>query len=128
VTAAARVVALADGRTQSPLESLTRLCLIDAGLSQLEPQSPIDTERGTYSVDLLLLGTRVIVEADGRLKYRKDDALWREKLRQEAIERADYRVVRVTWDDVVRRPDETIRRVRNALSATLAKVQRQSPA
>ena len=123
VRSAARVVELADSRAESVLESLTRLCLIGAGLPVPEPQGTVGTHRGGYRVDLLFRAHRVVVEADGRLKYRRDEgALWREKLRQEAIERAGYVVVRVTWDDVVRHPEETIARVRRALAtaATLA--------
>ena len=125
VTSAAGVVELADSRAESVLESLTRLCLIDAGLPTPEPQGTVETHRGPYHVDLLFDAQRVVVEADGRLKYRRDDgALWREKLRQEAIERAGYVVVRVTWDDVINHPAETIASVRRALAtaATLATV------
>lgn len=41
-----------------------------------------------------------MLEADGRAKYT-DDELWREKRRELALTRAGYRVVRVTWSDVV---------------------------
>jgi hypothetical protein len=121
VTAAVRVVELADGRAESPLESLTRLCMVDAALPPFEPQGTVATDRGTVRVDFLFRAQRVVVEADGLLKYRRDgDALVLEKLRQEAIERAGYRVVRVTWDDIVYRPQETIARILRALGPTLA--------
>jgi very-short-patch-repair endonuclease len=59
----------------------------------------------------------VVLEADGRMKYRGDE-LWREKLRQERLERLGYRVIRVLWRDVMYRPTETIARIRRALLAT----------
>lgn len=55
--------------------------------------------------------------ADGRLKYTAD-RLWQDKRRQELIERAGYRVVRVTWDDVVNHPAETMARVAAALRSS----------
>ncbi len=95
--------------------------MIDAGLTSFEPQGRVSTRRGTYVVDFLLRAQRLVVEADGLLKYRRrSDALTLEKLRQEAIERAGYRVVRVTWDDVVRHPEETVARILRALHPTVA--------
>ncbi len=46
---------------------------------------------------------------------RRDDELWKEKRRQERIERLGFRVVRVLWADVVDHPDETAARIRAAL-------------
>ena len=58
----------------------------------------------------------VVLEADGLKKYRDgDDALTKEKLRQEAVERAGYRVVRVTWDDVMNKRKYTVFRIADAL-------------
>lgn len=69
-----------------------------------------------YRVDLLWPDARLIVEADGLLKYRDDPrALANEKRRQEFLERAGYRVIRVLWEDVMFRPAETAERVRVAL-------------
>jgi very-short-patch-repair endonuclease len=60
----------------------------------------------------------VIGEADGLLKY--DDArplsLRAEKLRQEALEARGYIVVRWTWDDIWRRPDWVVSRLRRAMA------------
>ena len=86
-----------------------------------ELQQVVTTRRGTYRVDMLYRDRRVVVEADGRLKYRgaepgADDALWSEKLRQEALERAGFTVVRVTWSDVRHEPADVVARVRRALA------------
>ena len=69
---------------------------------------------GGYRVDLLWRAQRVIVECDGRVKYARDE-LWREKRRQEQLERLGFRVVRVLWADVTRGPSETAERIRHAL-------------
>jgi very-short-patch-repair endonuclease len=107
------VLAAASSLAESPLETLTRLCLLDAGIPSPELQVRIGRDR----VDMLWRHERVVVEADGRLKYR-DDELWKEKRRQERIERLGFRVVRVLWADVVDHPDETAARVRAALRAS----------
>lgn len=114
VTLARQVVDLASPLSESPLESLTRLCLAVRGIPAPELQVEIRTEGRLYRSDMLWRERRVIVEADGRVKY-SGDALWTEKLRQERLERAGFRVVRVTWADVTRRPDEVAWRVRRAL-------------
>jgi very-short-patch-repair endonuclease len=97
VRQARQVLALADGRAESALESLTRLALIEDGFPVPELQVPI----GPYRVDLLFDEARLILEADGLAKYT--DAEWRREKRREAdLRRMGYWVERVTWDDVVR--------------------------
>ena len=108
---------MADGRAESVLESLTRLCFIVHGLPAPQLQSWIYACGRRYRVDMFWPKARVIVEVDGLLKYRdRADALVAEKRRQENLERAGHRVIRVLWDDVVNHPAETARRVATALA------------
>jgi Protein of unknown function (DUF559) len=111
------VAADASPLVESPLESLTRLCVAEAGLSDPELQAWIIGPGWRYRVDVLWRAERVVVEADGRVKYTGGE-LWKEKRRQERIERHGYRVVRVLWDDVAKRPAETAERIRAALRRT----------
>ena len=116
ITVARRAVELASPDAESPLESLSRLLIIEAGLPVPGLQKWIKTYRGWYRVDGLWPDRAVILEADGMKKYRDDeDAMPEEKLRQEALERAGYRVVRVTWDDVMNHPELTVFRIADAL-------------
>jgi len=116
VRSARRAVELADGRAESPLESLARLCFMTGGLPPPQLQTWIETDGGWYRVDFLWPERRVVVEADGLVKYRNDwRALVEEKRRQEYLERAGYRVIRLLWDDVVHDAAATIARVRLAL-------------
>ncbi len=46
---------------------------------------------------MLYAEERIVIEADGMLKYTDPAALRAEKRRQERMEHAGYRVVRVTW-------------------------------
>jgi very-short-patch-repair endonuclease len=112
VRQARAVLALADPRAESPLESLTRLALCEAGFPPPRLQAPIP---GTpYRVDMLWPSPRLVLEADGLDKYT--DAEWRrEKRREQRLRALGYRVERVTWDDVVRRWPETRERIRSAL-------------
>jgi hypothetical protein len=93
------VLALADPRAESPLESLTRLVMHDDGL----PAPDLQVWVGRYRVDMLFREQRLIVEIDGLDKYAADDARKREKRRERRLRPFDYRVERLTWDDVVRR-------------------------
>jgi very-short-patch-repair endonuclease len=124
VKTARRLLALGCDQIESPLESLSRLIISEADLPLPEPQAWVNTDMGRFRVDGLWPDRGVILEADGLLKYRTTDLdpddddvdpLVREKLRQEAIERAGYRVVRVNWDDVMHRRSFTIFRITSAL-------------
>jgi len=113
ICAVREVVLLVSPLAESPLESLTRLCLVDAGVLtpelQVEIIDPADGWR--CRVDMLWRAARVVLEADGKVKYT-DRELWREKLRRERLERLGYRVVRALWNDVTAQPDELVQRVR----------------
>jgi very-short-patch-repair endonuclease len=117
VITARQVLELAGDKSESPLESLVRLFLAEHRLPLPEQQVVIDTYRGSYRVDGLWPDRRVVLEVDGLLKYRGDveNPLVEEKLRQEAIERAGYKVVRITWSDIHDTPLLTVARIRAAL-------------
>jgi hypothetical protein len=98
---AREVLSLASARIKSPLESITRLALHDAGFPPPELQFEIRGADGKrYWVDFAWPEIRLVLEADGRGKYT-DDALWREKKRELALIRAGYRIARVSWSDVL---------------------------
>ncbi len=115
---AGRVLIRADGRSESPGETVTRTLLVDAGL-EVRPQVEIRDPAGWLvgRVDLLV-GDRVVVEFDGALKYAGADgpeALVREKRREDALRELGYAVIRVTWADLGR-PEVLVRRVRRAVT------------
>ncbi|WP_375477273.1 DUF559 domain-containing protein [uncultured Jatrophihabitans sp.] len=116
IKSAERALELASPLAESPLESLTRLCLVNAGLPTPELQVVLQTGRGDFRVDLLYRRQRVVVEADGELKYQSGQALTAEKRRQEALEQAGWTVVRVSWQEVRGAPHEVAGRVHRALN------------
>ncbi|NKY22675.1 hypothetical protein [Cellulomonas denverensis] len=96
----------ADGGSESPGESLTRSALLDAGLPRPRTQVQVTTRRGAFRIDLGWPEHRVGVEFDGRVKYSGGAAgdpavvVFREKRRQDALEDAGWRLLRVTWHDL----------------------------
>lgn len=88
---------LLDGRSESPLESISRLAL-----APLEPsprtQVTLRAPTGQFlgRVDFYWDELRVVGEADGRLKYTGEE-LWNEKLRQDRLTEHGFVVVRWGW-------------------------------
>lgn len=101
---AAAVLALADGRSESPGETRTRLLLGRLGI-EVEPQVNLVTADGEWlgRVDLRVRGERVVVEFDGMVKYRDHGRLAVEDKRRDlAMQRAGHEVVRLVWADLDR--------------------------
>jgi hypothetical protein len=107
VRQARAVVALADPLAESPLESLIRLALDEDGFPPPQLQFPI----GGFRVDFCWPQRRLILEADGRVKY-SDDALWLEKRRESQLRALGYWVERVLWSDLFAGWPATSRRLR----------------
>jgi hypothetical protein len=105
VARALRVVAFADHRSESPGESLSRVRARDLRAPRPDLQQEFTTDRGQFRVDFWWPEHGVVGEFDGRVKYGTKDpeALWREKLREDAVRRvADVRTVaRWTYSDVI---------------------------
>lgn len=118
VRCARDVVAVADDGAESAGESLARWSLIRAGLPRLATQVPVETHLGTFWADLGWQQWRLAAEYDGVAKYggAATSVVLAEKRRQEAIEEAGWRVVRLTAADI-RDPIAVGRRLRKRLPA-----------
>jgi hypothetical protein len=96
------VLTLASALIESPLESLTHLALHEDGFPPPQLQFPVVGADGKrYRADFAWPEFRLVLEADGRLKYQAEE-LWAEKGREFALARAGWRAVRVRWLDVAR--------------------------
>lgn len=113
VRAAPAVLGLGSPLAESPLESVTRLRLHDAGF----PEPQLQVVIAGFRVDFCWPCLRLILEADGRGKYEAD-ALWREKRRETELRRAGFQVERVIWSDVTRGWGETAARLRTLFPPT----------
>lgn len=106
------VLELADPRSGSVGESVSRARMHVDGLARPELQAPVREEGRTFAyADLAWEGVGVIGEFDGRTKYRVDgipdpraveDRVWAEKRREDRIRSTGLRVVRWTWQDAWR--------------------------
>jgi hypothetical protein len=124
VAAARRVAAFADGRSESPGESRSRVRMRRLGLPEPVLQMPIPTRFGTYFVDFGWPQYRAVGEFDGLIKYGRllrsgqdpGEAVVAEKRREDAIRDEEWRVTRWIWselelfDAVARRIERSFRR------------------
>lgn len=106
------VLALADGRRESPLESHSALTFHHWGW-RLHPQFEVPGTQ--YRADARLGASRVLIECDGTGKYDEQGSEMREKLREDEIRSLGWEVVRVTTELLTERT-KLIRRVNAALS------------
>lgn len=74
VQTARRLAAFADGRSDSPAESLSRLQLARLGY-RFEIQVEIPTSAGLFRADFEFTGLGVLGEVDGEIKYRDPEIL-----------------------------------------------------
>jgi hypothetical protein len=116
--AADRILTLADARSQSALESVSRWAFHLGRLPPPELQVLLGDDDGPFAlVDFLWREQAVIGEADGLLKYDEGGpALRAEKKRQQRLEALGFVVVRWGFEDITRRPHDTVARIRDALT------------
>jgi hypothetical protein len=122
---AARAVAFADGRSESVGESRSRVVLCRWKLPPSALQFEIGDGKGGLlaRTDFAWEEHRLVGEFDGRVKYGRllrpgedpGDAVFREKVREDAIRDEGWGVVRWTWSDL-HRPDRVAARVRKRMA------------
>jgi hypothetical protein len=100
VVVARAVVRAADGRAESPGESVTRAALYLEGLPPGEPQVEV-WRYGAFvaRVDLLLAEQLLVVESDGAIKFTGAGVLPALLERQESIRDCGLEVVRTSWGE-----------------------------
>lgn len=98
-----------DARSESPAESKSRALIHSLGFAAPSLQASISTDAGTYRCDFCWEEDRVIGEFDGRIKYYDrqllngqdpHDVVYAEKLREDALRRAGWMVVRWGWREL----------------------------
>jgi very-short-patch-repair endonuclease len=89
------------------------------GTSSL-PKPIAQFEIASFRVDYAWPPSRAICECDG-FAWHGNRMQWkRDRKRIAAIEAAGWRIVHITWDDVTRRPEQTLARVELALAGVAA--------
>lgn len=99
------------------------MIVVEGGIEVI-PQAVIRNAAGEFVArgDLLVRGSRVLIEFDGKVKYLLngdvEQAHWKEKLRHDAINDAGFIVVRLTWREL-ERPAAVVAKVRAAMARAL---------
>jgi hypothetical protein len=111
------LLAHADGRAESPMESEARLVFIDFGLPLPELQYEIVDHCGDlWRVDFAWPDTNVVAEYDS-MEWHANPAAWkRDRLKVERLKDCGYTVVPMVVDDIRRQPYELVSRIRRLFS------------
>jgi predicted transcriptional regulator of viral defense system len=105
IQAARQVVAFCDGRSESVLESISRVAFRDHGLPPPELQAWIGDETELIGrADFLWRAYRTIGEADGALKYADPSRAMAQLERDKRLREAGFEVVHFTWTEITRTP------------------------
>jgi hypothetical protein len=110
IARARAVVSFADARSESVGESRSRVLLKQSALPDLELQYRIRNDAGyeVARVDFAIPELMVAGEFDGKVKYGRllrpgqsaGDAVFEEKLREDAVRDAGWQMVRWVWDEL----------------------------
>lgn len=105
VVQARELAALADGRSESPMESRTRLRAIDAGFPPFEPQVTVVDDRGEFvaRLDLARREERKAVEYDGDVAHGSAAQKAHDRRRRRRVEACGWDLVVVTGEHVLGR-------------------------
>jgi very-short-patch-repair endonuclease len=111
------VLPVADPRAESPMESVLRWLLHEAGLPAPELQYVVRDDAGGFlgRADLAWPDRKVLVEFDGDV-HRERDVFVNDLRRQNRLVAAGWTVLRFTSADVLGRAHEVVREIRRALS------------
>ena len=112
------VLALVDGRAESPMESRLRVHLVLAGLAPPEVQWTIRDERGRFvaRVDMAWPLLRLAVDYDGVWHGRSDEQFAADRHRLDALSAVGWAVVHVTFAEATEGFGPAVGRVAAALA------------
>jgi hypothetical protein len=112
---AAAVIDFADGRAESPLESIARIAFNECGLPPPELQVWLGgTDEPVGRVDFYWRKYRTIAEVDGAIKYA-DPQRAQAQLRRDSLLRDDgFEVVHFTWQQITQTPEHVALSIRKA--------------
>ena len=111
---AAAVIAFADRRSESPLESIARVVFRDGGLPPPKLQALIGTAEDVARVDFFWDSYRTIVEVDGAIKYADPTRARAQLERDSWLRSLGYEVVHCTWEEITMSPEAVVARIREA--------------
>jgi very-short-patch-repair endonuclease len=80
------------------------------------PPTGVNARTGRYEVDFLWRPERLVVEFDGYAYHSSRAAFERDRARDAELQALGYRVIRVTWRQLVGEPEAVIARIAQALA------------
>lgn len=102
---------------QTPLESISRIRLMNLGIPEPLLQQAFNDRRGLIGyADMYWPEFGVVGEADGQAKYENRADLFAEKIREDRIRSLGLSVVRWTWEEIWKSPRSIADRIRNPSS------------
>jgi very-short-patch-repair endonuclease len=102
----------AEGGTRSEAERHFRTLIRKSGL----PRPAVNVRLGPYEVDFLWSEQRLIVEVDGYAFHSSRTAFERDRRRDAHLQSLGYRVMRVTWRQLMTEPEAVLVRITQALA------------
>lgn len=114
-------VAAADGRSESPPESIARLLFLQAGLPVIPQYEVFDDGSWIARVDFALEAIRTALEIDGFRWHSSPEAFQADHDREMALRMAGWSVLRISADDVLTRPQTVLANVQRALESEAAR-------
>jgi len=110
----AEVIAFADGRAESVLESIARVVFRDCGLPPPDLQVWVGGPEAVGRVDFLWRQYRTVAEVDGLMKYGDPTRAVFQLDRDRRLRDAGYEVVHFTWQDITENPPYVGATIRSA--------------
>ncbi|MDP2712775.1 MAG: DUF559 domain-containing protein [Solirubrobacteraceae bacterium] len=102
--------------TRSVLEDHALELILHAGIERPEVNPKLSLDGRSIEPDLLWRRQRLVVECDGRRWHGDPLAQRSDAARQAILEAHGHRVLRITWEQVVNHPQQTLARIRAALA------------
>jgi very-short-patch-repair endonuclease len=113
---ARKVAAAADGRSESPLESVLRAVLLEAGIEGFVPQWVVRDAAFSARIDLAHPGEELALEADSFAHHGTRTVLARDCRRHTNLTIRGWRLIRFSWEDVMLDPGWVVDVVSRALA------------
>lgn len=110
-----QVLELCDPLSGSVLESVLRVRLVLAGIDGFTTQAVLATTPRQVRVDFCFPEASLVIETDGA-RWHTDVA--RDQARDNGLAVLGWRVLRVTWAQVLHEPEQVLADIRAALAAT----------
>jgi very-short-patch-repair endonuclease len=111
-----RLARLVESQARSEAEVVAQELLRSAGLTGWRPNHSVRIGGRRIIIDLALVPAMIAVEIDG-LAFHGADRRQDDLARQNLLVGAGWTVLRFTWEDLTRRPEQVIAQIRGAVDA-----------